>query len=69
VVIDKAAENDDRDVYRIHKLLSHAVTDAKIDPLESFTLVFDNGWTLTFVDNLKQYESCHIYIGDNEIHI
>ncbi len=70
VVIDKAAENnDDRDSYRIHRLLSHTVTEAKVNPPRSFTLAFDNGWTLTFVDDSGNYESCHVYFGDREIHI
>jgi len=69
VVIDKATENDDRDAFRIHRLLSHRVTEVKVSPPESFTFVFDNGWTLTLVDDSSEYESCHIYIGDSEIHI
>ena len=69
VVIDKAAENDARDAYRIHRLLSRAVVGTKINAPESFTIVFDNGWTLTFVDDLSQYESCHVDVGDGEIHI
>jgi hypothetical protein len=69
VLIDKATENDDRDVYRIHPLLSHAVTETKVNAPQSFTLVFDNGWTLTFVDDSSQYETCHIYVGDSEINI
>ncbi len=68
-VIDKAAENDDRDVYRIHRLLSRTVTRTKVNPPESFTLVFDNGWTLTFFDNSSQYESCHVWDGDSIIYI
>jgi len=69
VVIDKATENDDREAFRIHRLLSHRVTEIKVSPPESFTLVFDNGWMLTFVDDSSQYESCHIQVGDREIHI
>jgi hypothetical protein len=69
VEIDKATANDDRDAYRIHHLLGHTVAETKINPPESFTLVLDNGWTLTFVDDASGYESCHIYIGDSEIHI
>jgi hypothetical protein len=68
-IIDKAAENDDRDAYRIHRLLSRTVTETKVNPPESFTLVFDNGWTLTIVDSSSQYESCHIYVGDSIIYI
>ena len=68
-VIDKATENDHRDVYRIHRLLSHTVAGTKVNPPESFTLVFDNDWTLTFLDNSSQYECCHVYVGDMEIHI
>jgi hypothetical protein len=69
VVIDKATENDDRDAYRIHRLLSRTVTGTKVNPPESFTLTFDNGWTLTFVDDSSHYETCHVSVGDQEIHI
>jgi hypothetical protein len=69
LMIDNATEYDDRDVYRIHRLLSRKVSQTKVNPPESFTLVFDNGWTLTFVDDSSQYESCHIYVCDNEINI
>ena len=62
-VIDKATENDDRDFYRIHRLLSRKVTETKSNPPESFTLVFDNGWTLTFLDDSSQYESCQVGVG------
>jgi hypothetical protein len=69
VVIDKATENDNRDIYKIHCLLSRTVVKTKINPPESFALVFDNGWTLTFVDDSNGYENHHITMGDIEIHI
>ena len=69
VVIDKAMEHDDRDVYEIHHLLSHTVTETKVNAPESFTLIFDNRWTLTFVDDSSHYETCHVYVGDSEINI
>lgn len=69
VVIDKAVENDERDVYRIHRLLGCTVTETKVNPPTSFTLIFDNGLSLTFVDDLPGYESCHIDVGNGEIHI
>jgi hypothetical protein len=68
-VVDKATESGDREAYKIHRLLTHAVKDTKVNPPESFTLTFDNGWTLTFADDSSGYESCHIYIGDGAIHI
>ena len=69
VVIDKATKDDNRDCYRIHRLLSHTVTETKVNPPESFMLVFDNGWALTFVDDSSHYETCHIFSGDGETHI
>ncbi|MCC6125046.1 MAG: hypothetical protein IT426_08800 [Pirellulales bacterium] len=69
VLIDKAVEPDERNDYKIHKLLSKTVTDTKVKPPESFSFVFDNGWTLTFVDDSEHYESCHISVGDREIYI
>lgn len=68
-LIDKAIPPDERDVYKLHQVLGRTVTATQVKPPESFTLIFDNGWTLTFVDDSPQYESCHVYIGDNEIHI
>jgi hypothetical protein len=67
VVIDKAASGE-RDAYRIHRLLGHNVAETKVNPPESFTLIFDNGWTLTLVDD-SYYDCCHIRVGDSEIHI
>jgi hypothetical protein len=69
LLIDKALEHDERDVYKIHRLLSRTVTETKVDPPKSFSLVFDNGWMLTFVDDSGQYESCHIYVDGSELHI
>jgi hypothetical protein len=68
-LIDKAIEPDERDVYRVHKVLSRRVTETKLKPQTSFSLIFDNGWILTIVDDSCQYETCHIFVGDREIHI
>ena len=69
VVVDNAMENDERDVYRFHRLLSCTVTETRVNPPTSFTLTFDNGLSLTFVFNLAGHECCSIETGKGEIHI
>jgi hypothetical protein len=68
-LIDKACALDERDVYRIHRLLGRKMTAARVSPPESFTLVFDNGLALTICDDSSEYESCHIFSGTGEVHI
>jgi hypothetical protein len=63
-ILDQAIKDPaQRDCYRIHLLLMATVAGSRIDPPRSFTLVFDNGMTLTVFDDSEQYETCSIYPG------
>jgi hypothetical protein len=62
-VIDKATDNNARAEYRIHRLLGRTVTAVRIDPPQSFTVIFDNGSALTVLDDSDGYESCQIDPG------
>jgi hypothetical protein len=45
---------------RLHVLIGATVTSARVDPPVSFTLGFDNGLSLTVLDDSEQYESFSI---------
>jgi hypothetical protein len=45
---------------RLHVLLGATVTFSRVDPPVSFTLGFDNGMSLTILDDSDQYESFSI---------
>jgi hypothetical protein len=45
---------------RLHLLLGAAVTFSRVDPPVSLTLGFDNGLSLTILDDSEQYESFSI---------
>ena len=69
-VIDQQCDPPaERDVYRIHRLLSQAVTAASIDAPRSFTLTFASGDALTVLDDSPQYESFSLRVDGRELHI
>jgi hypothetical protein len=49
------------------RLIGHAVSSAAARPDGTLSLVFDNGNSLMFLDDSKDYESYAIRIGDREI--
>jgi hypothetical protein len=63
-LIDRSLENKSRDAYRIHRLLGRSVVGQVVNPPQSFTLRFDNGWSLTVFDDSREYESFSIQPGD-----
>jgi len=63
-LVDRSLENDVRDAYRLHRLLGRSVVGHVLNPPHSFTLRFDNGWSLTVFDNSREYESFSIQPGD-----
>jgi len=67
-LLDRAMEHGERNSYRIHRLLGRTLVDTRINPPESFTLIFDDGLTLSFIDDLGQYECCHILLNGVETH-
>jgi hypothetical protein len=67
-VLDQAVEDlAGRDCWRVHRLLMATVTASRLDPPRSFTVLFDNGMSLTVFDDSQQYESCSITLGGDLI--
>jgi hypothetical protein len=64
VLMDKAMENAKRENYKIHCLLGRTVLETMLEAPTSFTLVFDNGMSLTIFDDSEQYESFSIQPGN-----
>lgn len=63
-IIDRSLPNNQRDSFRAHRLLGRSIVRSEVDPPQSFTLHFDNGWSLSVFDSSKQYESFSIQPGD-----
>ena len=49
-----------RSEYRVHRLLGKCVARTKLDPPESFSMIFEDGSILRVFDDSKQYESITI---------
>ncbi len=62
-LIDNGQENANREVYRVHHLLGRHVVHAEVDPPDSMTLKFDNGYSLQIFDSKKDFESFTIQPG------
>jgi hypothetical protein len=64
LLLDQAVDHPAaRECYRVHRLLMATVVGSRVDPPRSFSLVFDNGMTLSVFDDSEQYESCSIEPG------
>ena len=57
----------DRENYRVHKIIGQDIVAYKIDSPLSFTLRFNNGYSLTIFDDSHQYEFISITIGTDDI--
>jgi hypothetical protein len=61
-LIDQAVDPPaSREFYRVHRLLDKTVTNFTVDPPRSFTLYFDDGFSLTVFDSSQQFESFQIW--------
>jgi hypothetical protein len=63
-LVDRSLENHQRDAYRLHRLLGRTIVGHGVNAPESFTLRFDNGWSLVVFDRSSEYESFSIQPGD-----
>lgn len=63
-IVDRAERNCDREAYRLHRLLGHAVTATAVDAPQSFALRFDSGDELRVLDDSDQHESFSIQPGN-----
>jgi hypothetical protein len=59
-VIDREQEHAERACYFVHRVIDSPVHRYVIDAPTSFTLYFENGYSLTIVDDSEQYESFSI---------
>jgi hypothetical protein len=59
-MIDRTREHAERTCYFVHKILESPVHRYAIDAPVSFTLYFENGYSLTIFDDSEQYESFSI---------
>jgi len=67
-MLDRALHDDqlptERDVYRVHRAITHTVVSVTLDPPDSITVGFDDGTTLRVWDsNAPHYESFRIEPG------
>jgi hypothetical protein len=51
------------------QVITQHVTGTEVAPPESFTLVFDDGTTLTVFDDSDRYESFSIHVGSRSIYV
>ena len=63
-IIDHSGPNAEREAYRVHRLLGHAVVGTDLDSPRSFALRFAGGGELRIFDDSNQYESFSIQPGD-----
>ena len=69
-IVDRAEEHDTQKSYRIHRLIDSSVARCSIDPPRSFTLLFENGLTLTVFDDSEKYEAFSIVVeGQPPVHV
>ena len=61
-IVDRAKDHENRESYRIHRLIDVAVDRFSIDPPRSFMLFFKNDLALTVFDDSEQYESFSIKV-------
>jgi hypothetical protein len=66
-LVDSAEPHENRESYRIHRLIDVRVARFSIDPPRSFTLVFDKGLALTVFDDSEQYESFSIKVAGSRL--
>ena len=59
-LVDEGNEQEKKDAYRIHQLLSHKIEQYKVVNPTTLALIFENKWKLELVDDSDQYESCSI---------
>lgn len=59
-MIDRAREHAERSCYFVHKVIDSPVHRYVINAPKSFTLFFENGYSLTVFDDSEHYESFSI---------
>src|SRR5262249_33502914 len=62
-IVDRSVPNEQRDSFKVHRLLGRSIASSEVDPPHSFTLRVDNGWILSVFDDSREYESFSINLG------
>jgi len=60
-LVDTAQEHNERESYKLHRILDVPITRFTVDPPLSFTLFFESGFSLTVFDDPEQYESFSLH--------
>jgi hypothetical protein len=62
-IVDSQKEHSNRENYRLHYIIDVPIVRSNLDPPRSFSLFFENGWTLTIFDDTAQYESFSVHLN------
>ena len=69
-VLDRSVDPpSSRDTYRLHRLLFGRVAATSINAPQSFSLVFENGDTLTVFDDTPAYESFSLTVRGRSTYV
>ena len=63
-LVDESGPNEDREAYRVHRLLMLRVTGSRVRSPSWFELEFEQGYALRVYDDSEEYESFSIQPGD-----
>lgn len=63
-IVDLMQSHEKREFYKIHKIMGMRVVSCQVTPPTSFSLRFENGYSLTIYDSSEMYESFSIQPGD-----
>lgn len=62
-MVDGQQDHEERDAYRLHRVIDEVIVSFQIDAPESFTLLFDTGDRLTIYDDLKKHVSFSLHFA------
>lgn len=61
ILVDFSQELEDRDAFRIHRIIGVPIVGFSLQAPSSFTLLFQSGHRLTVYDDSDQYESFSLH--------
>ncbi len=68
-LVDQAMPHHQREGYYVHPVIDQAVRSYVVDAPSSFTLQFENGYTLTIYDDQEQYECFSLHTEGQSYYI
>ena len=63
-ILDEFVPNDQRECYRVHRLLMLSIVDWRLNAPDWFEIEFEEGYKLRVYDDSDEYESFSIQPGD-----